>query len=362
MSVATTAWIWIISIALVLGLLAAHLRFTLRNATLSALPLLCGGLLGTLLAMMLEPAGLSTFASGSLRGGLAPLLIGVAGAASVRIRHLFAGIPAALAIPPGPSNIELLAAIDAQGKAMSQWLQRFAAEQQQQNHATLTAALHDVIDDFHQRINGQFRQHLSVLQAFVADTGALLEKHRTQQMETMHHERRSADQIQRSVQEFHALLAQSEGLATLAGQVRQALELLGPRQEALAADLVQMTQDLGHTKDSVAALHAQFDGALDEFVLRSRRDLDGVGKRVGQSSSELQQAMQRAAEQTRTHISDIAGKQQQQMAAMNRELSEALGKPLAAMSKQLTGVQSKLSSELAPMAQQIRRAADLSKR
>jgi DNA repair exonuclease SbcCD ATPase subunit len=196
----------------------------------------------------------------------------------------------------------------------------------------------------------------------VADTGALLEKHRTQQMETMHHERRSADQIQRSVQEFHALLAQSEGLATLAGQVRQALELLGPRQEALAADLVQMTQDLGHTKDSVAALHAQFDGALDEFVLRSRRDLDGVGKRVGQSSSELQQAMQRAAEQTRAHISDIAGKQQQQMAAMNRELSEALGKPLAAMSKQLTGVQSKLSSELAPMAQQIRRAADLSKR
>jgi DNA anti-recombination protein RmuC len=362
MSMATMAWIWIISLALALGLLAVHLRFTLENATLSALPLLCGGVLGPLLALMLDRAEPLVPTSDALRAGLAPLLIGIAGAASVRIRHLVAGIPAALAIPPGPSNTDLLAAIESHGKGLRQSLGRFAAEQQQQNHATLSAALRDVIDDFHQRINGQFRQHLTALQAFVADTGTLLEKHRTQQMETMHHERRSADQISRSVQEFHALLAQSEGLATSAAQVREALELLGPRQEALAAGVVQLTHDLARANDGVAGLHAQLDEALDEFVLRSRHHLDGVGKRVGQSTSELQQALQRAAEQTRAQISDIAGKHQQQMTAMNKELSEALGKPLAAMGKQLTGMQSKLSTDLAPMAQQIRRAADLSKR
>lgn len=394
MSMASTACIWIISLALATGLLAVHVRFTHKNATLSAFPMLCGGVLGALLALMFDHAELLANASVSLRAGLTPLLIGIAGAASVRIRYLVAGIPVALAIPPGPSNTDLLAAIEVQIKEfgldvgdirraqtayekageerscatlsavddMDQSLRRFTAEQQQQNHATLTAALHDVINDFHQRINGQFRQQLTALQEFVADTGTLLQKHRTQHMETMHHERRSADQISRSVQEFHTLLAQSEELATLAAQVRQALELLGPRQAALAADLGHLTHDLARANDSVAGLHTRLDDALDESLLRSRRQVDGAGQRAGQRASELQQAMQRAAEQTRSHISEIAGKHQQHMTAINKELSEALGKPLAAMNKQLAGMQSKLNNDLAPMAQQIRRVADLSKR
>lgn len=342
MSVASTAWIWTVSLALAAALLAVHLRFTLRNATLSAFPLLCGGVLGPLLALMLDHAELPASASVSLRASLTPLLIGLAGAASVRIRYLVAGIPAALAVPPGPSNTDLLAAIALHDKG-------------------LELAVGDI-----RRAQTAWEQagkaQLAALQAFVADTGRLLEKHRMQQMETMHHERRSADQIGRSVQEFHALLAQSEELATLAGQVRQALELLGPRQEALGASLDDLTQDLGRANDGVAGLHSQLDAALAEFALRSRRPPDGMGQRMGQNSGELQQALQRAAEQTRTHISDIAGKHQQQITAMNKELSEALGKQLAAMQKQLAGMQSKLSTDLAPMAQQIRRVADLSKR
>lgn len=333
MSAASTAWIWIIDLVLAAALVAVHLRFTLKNATLSTLPLLCGGVLGALVALMLDHTALR--APVSLNGILTPLLMALAGAASLRIRYLVAGIPAAFVIPASPSNSDLLAAIDTQGKRMALAL----AESQQ-------------------RINGQFKQQLATLQAFVTDTGALLEKHRTQQMEAMHHERRSADAIGRSVQAFHALLAQSAELTSLGTQVRQALELLGPRQEALAADLAALTHDLVRANDGVAALHAQLDAAIDEFVLRSRRQMDGAGQRMGQGTGELQ----RALEQMRAHISDTAGKQQQQTMAMNKELSEALGKPLAAINKQLTGMQSKLTTDLAPMAQQIRRVADQSKR
>ena len=399
-------------LCLAAGLCAAHWRFTQKTADLAALPLLCGGALGALAVIGHDGwSELSAPQLPPLHTVLAPLLVGVAGAASIRLRQLVWGIPAALAIDAGPSNGTLhaliesrsasfhAAAIDAErvrvarhqqlaanidslrrqieaqsrshaerhhallatSASMSQALATFNEQQERQTHATLMAALGGLLADFDQRINGQFQQHLTTLGVSVTSNSAVLEKHRLQQAEMMHHARREADQMTRTTTEFRALVEQSAALAALCQQVQQTLDLLGPRHDALDAGIADLRQSATQASEGVGALHAQSDAALDQFVAHSKRAVEGVGQRVGQHVGELQLALQRSAEQARNHAAELAGKHQQQMSAMNKELSETLAKLLAAMNKQLTGMQSKLATDLAPMAQQIRRVADLSK-
>lgn len=403
-------------LCLAAGLYAAHWRFTQKAADLAALPLLCGGALGTLGALLAVAGheGWSAIAAPQLRIVLAPLLLGVAGAASIRLRQLVWGIPAALSIAPGPSNGALHALIEARSAqfhdaamdaervraarhqqlaadldrlrlqieaqshahaerhhallatsaSMAQTLSSFGErlqQQEQHRHAALMAALDALLADFDQRVNGQFRQHLLTLGDSVSSNSAVLEKHRLQQAEMMHHARREADQMTRTTTEFRALVEQSAALAALCGQVQQALALVGPRQDALDAGIADLRLSAAQASEGIGALHAQSDAALDQFAAQSKRAVDGVGQRVGQNASELQLTLQRSAEQIRNQVAELAGKHQQQMAAMNKELSDTLAKLLAAMNKQLAGMQSKLSTDLAPMAQQIRRVADLSK-
>lgn len=237
----------------------------------------------------------------------------------------------------------------------------FAIEQKQQNHATLVAALSGVIADFNTRINDQFTAHLAELAQLVSHNASLQDKHRAQQGEMMHHARRSADQMSATLEAFRELVTQSSDLARIGEQVAQALALLGPRQQAIEAVLVTLDEELGLANSGIGQLQAHSNDILDELTERIRRTLEGLGQRIGQQAVDLGQAMQRAAEQNRSHTADTAGKSQQQLAAMNKELGEALNKTLAAITKQLAATSTRLSSDIGPMAQQIKRVAEQSR-
>ena len=237
----------------------------------------------------------------------------------------------------------------------------FAIEQRQQNHATLVAALSGVIADFNTRINEQFKAHLAELAQLVGHNASLQDKHRAQQGEMMHHARRSADQISATLEAFRDLVAQTADLARIGEQVAQALALLGPRQQAIEAALATHGEELGLANSGIGQLQARSNDILDELTERTRRTLEGLGQRIGQQAVDLNQAMQRAAEQNRSHVTDTAGKSGQQVAAMNKELGEALNKTLAAITKQLAAASTRLSSDIGPMAQQIKRVAEQSR-
>lgn len=240
-------------------------------------------------------------------------------------------------------------------------LAAFAVEQEQQNRATLMAALSGVIGDFNTRINDQYKAHLAELAQLVSRNASLQDKHRAQQGEMMHHARRSADQMSATLDAFRELVTQSADLARIGEQVTQALALLGPRQQAVEAALATLDEELGLANSGIGQLQAHSNDILEELTQRTRRTLEGLGQRIGQQASDVGLLVQRAAEQNRSHATETAGKSAQQVAAMNKELGEALNKTLATITKQLAATSTRLSSDIGPMAQQIKRVAEQSR-
>jgi hypothetical protein len=206
------------------------------------------------------------------------------------------------------------------------------ARQQQRSLDQLSAALAGVIADFNQRIMGEFDAQLRTLSGVADRTQELYRKQRNEQMEAMHHARRVAERMEQATQDFGKLVADSSTLAALAADVRESLALLGPRQEAIDSGVAQQAQSLQAMADAIADLRAGFDVATEQLLTQSRRAFDSMGQRAAQSNS-----------------------------ALNKELNEALAKAMSGMSKQLTTMSSRLTTDMAPMAQQLKRVTEQSR-
>lgn len=369
MSFATLLTIASLVVALAV-LIGVHRRFTPAAAGLGPYTLLSIGALPLL--FQLGASGVPSTAAGLVS------ILAVLGALSIRVRCTLWGIPARFVPDPGPSNSDLArslatlrqqvdtqalahAALHAEVTTMREALAAFAVEQEHQNRATLMAALTEVIADFNTRINGQFHEHLAQLSDVVGKNVNLQDRHRAQQAEMMHHARRNAEQMSQTTQAFGELVACGAEIAAIGQQIGQSMALLGPRQDAIDSALAAIAQDLAQANEAAAHLQTRAEADLEELTQRHKRAIDALGQRVGQHANDIGMAVQRSSEQTRSQFSDAAGKGQQQVAAMNKELGEALNKGLASLAKQLTAISTKLSSDLGPMAQQIRRVAEQSR-
>ncbi len=227
----------------------------------------------------------------------------------------------------GEFNAAQLAAADTLRSdfiALGQQLRQHSLEQ-------LAAALGDVIADFNQRIVAQFNLQLRTLSDMVAVNLDLHDKQRNEQMETMHHTRRLAEQVERGTQAFRELLADSAALAGIGEQLRQGLEIVGPRQEGLETAAQRQELALQQSAETLAQLRQQLGDFEAQLAAQNKRALDQSGARALQNG------------------------------ALQKEMSDNLNKSLAALGKQLGGVQAKFSADLAPVAQQLRRIAELGK-
>ncbi len=205
-------------------------------------------------------------------------------------------------------------------------------ELRQQSLAQLAAALGDIIADFNQRIVEQFNLQLRTLSDMVAVNLDLHDKQRNEQMETMHHTRRLAEQVERGTQSFRELLADSAALAGIGEQLRQGLEMITPRQEGLETAAQRQELALQQSAEALAALRQQLGDFEAQLAAQGKRALDQSGARAVQNS------------------------------ALQKEMSDSLNKSLAALGKQLAAVQTKLSADMAPLGELQRRVAELAKR
>lgn len=204
-------------------------------------------------------------------------------------------------------------------------------ELRQQSLDQLAGALGDVIADFNQRIVEQFNLQLRTLSDMVAVNLDLHDKQRNEQMETMHHTRRLAEQVERGTQSFRELLADGAALAGIGEQLRQGLEMIAPRQDGLETAAQRQEQAMQQSAETLAALRQQLSDFEAQLAAQGKRALEQSAARAMQNS------------------------------ALQKELGDSLNKSLAALGKQLAAVQTKLSADMAPVAQQVRRIADLSK-
>jgi hypothetical protein len=204
--------------------------------------------------------------------------------------------------------------------------------QQQRSLERLSTALAGVIADFNQRIMGEFDAQLRAFSGMAERSQELYRKQRHEQMEAMHHARRVAERMEQATQEFGKLVADSSTLAALAADVRESLGLLGPRQEAIDSGVAQQAQSVQAMAEVIADLRAGFDVATEQLLTQSRRAFDTMGQRSAQSNS-----------------------------ALNKELNEALGKAMSGINKQLTAMSSRLTTDMAPMAQQLKRVSEQSR-
>ncbi|MFL6658723.1 MAG: hypothetical protein ACJ8GW_11660 [Massilia sp.] len=370
---------------------AAHARFTPKAAELIPLAMFALG-----------GCALTGIGSSALAPGVA--ILAFLGALSLKARATYWGIDARYLPPAGPSitdvmaqlahlhgesaaslrlqatahanqlallrqdmhvhsdvHAEALAEVQTATAAMRDALAAFTLAQQRQQYDALMAALSQVISNFNDRINSQFVARVAELKDVVANNVQLQDRHRAQQGEMMHHARRNADQMSQTTDAFRTLLADSAALAGIGEQVRAALATVGPRQDSIADDVTQLATQLQAADAVLRQLQEENAAILDELQSRTRKTLDGLGQRMGQQATDIGQTVQRSAEQTRSQAADAATKSAQQISAMSKELNEALNKAMTVLTKQLSATSTRLSSDLGPMAQQIRRVAEQSK-
>ena len=185
------------------------------------------------------------------------------------------------------------------------------------NPEQLRTALTTVVADFHQRLQIQCDGQLEALTNLARSSEALLRRQRDEQMESMHHARRIADKMDGATGVFGALVSENSELLALAGQVRDALSLLGKRQGALDNDVLRQAESIEKVGAALGELRSGFQHAADDLLLQIRRSLDALAQRQSQGGS-----------------------------AMQKELNDSLNKAVAGISKQL--------SAIGPMTQQAK--------
>jgi hypothetical protein len=201
--------------------------------------------------------------------------------------------------------------------AIGERLKASELRQEQRNIERLTVTLRDVVGDINQRIVGQLELHLESLASILRSTAQMAEKQRNEQMEAMHHARRLADRMDAATREFGKLVANNVDLLALAGQVRDALSLLGTRQDVLDRDILRQADSLNAMCTAVAELRTGSGQAADELLQQIRRALDAAAQRQAQANL-----------------------------ALHKELGDSLGKAIVSMNKQL--------SSMGPLSQQAK--------
>jgi hypothetical protein len=412
---------------------ASHRRFTQKVADTTPALLAGTGLLASLLAIALAQFGTEQLYGDlfaprwELGAAFLTSAVGLACALSIKGRYALLGIPTALAIDPGPSNRDLLFALDRQFSLLEQDrqtlrqfeertignvsgslrtnLQRLHTEQANrldalresidsgcttqadlasqtsaqverlhavladlvQDHSASTElmgvrtehlrkvldalsekqaahyvamrnGLREVIEDFTARIAARFRDSLEKLDEAVDSALAVQSKHVAQVTEMMHHERRSADQIARAIDAFHKLVERGAALASIADEIQRSAELLGPRQEAIALSLNELT---------VLSSNAQAAN-------------DALSRRITQLRGDLEDCIQHNGEKIRRQLSEDSTKARQQMVSYGKEL-EALNRSSGSQSQLLASLSAKLASDLGTLAQQSKKVLELSK-
>jgi hypothetical protein len=174
--------------------------------------------------------------------------------------------------------------------------------QASRNEQQIAEALRDLIADFNGRIMMQLDASLRQLSAISERHVELAAKSRNEQMEAMHHARRLADKIDSSTATFGQLLADNGALLALAGQVRETLELLGPRQDALDGEILRQSQAVAAMGVALDALRGGFEQAADNLLQQTRRSLDAMAQRQAQGNTALQKELNEALMKAITSI------------------------------------------------------------
>jgi len=178
--------------------------------------------------------------------------------------------------------------------ALQQELAESERRQAQSNQQQIADALRDLIADFNDKIMVQFAAHLSQLSALGERHVELAARHRNEQMEAMHHARRLADRIDSSTETFSKLLVDNGELLALAGQVRETLALLGPRQDALDGEILRQTESVAAVGAALNALRGGFEQAAENLLQQTRRSLDAMAQRQAQGNTALQKDLNEA--------------------------------------------------------------------
>jgi len=165
------------------------------------------------------------------------------------------------------------------------------ARQMQRNSEQLEEILRSVMTDFQERISTALDVHVTRLAELAANTADLTGKHRSEQMEAMHHARRLADRMDGATHDFGKLIADNSAMLALAGQVRETLALLGTRQDASDSDVLRQSESINTLVKAVHELRDGFEQAIEAISQQTRRGLDALAQRQALGNSTLQKEL-----------------------------------------------------------------------
>jgi hypothetical protein len=363
----------VFSLGMVVLAWVSHRRFTQKVADTAPSLLAASGILASLLAV-----ALAQFATAPPDGG--PILqrwdlgvafltsaVGLACALSIKARYALLGIPADLAIDPGPSNGELLSALDRQLSLMElnrQALQHFEqmtignaagslltnVERLRIQQEERLRALHESIDAIgaqQARFAGQTSSQMERSHAALADLAADHMASHEQMTAWAEHLRQAFDAL--SEKQAAHNLAMKSGLrevvedftARITAQLRDSLEKLD---EALAATLAVQSR---HVSQVTEMMHHERRSA-DQIA----RATDGFHKLVERSSAlaSVADEIQRSAE--------LLGPRQEAIALSLNGLTEVVSNSQAAndaISRRLAQLRSDLEDSIQHTGEKIRR-------
>lgn len=246
----------------------------------------------------------------------------------------------------------------------------FLANAAENNSRALIEALEGVIKDFNSKISEQFGENFKQLNIAVGKILEWQERYRAQMQEMIVQQSSAAKNMQTSSERYSALVERAAEFTTISEKLSQLLLGLESQREQIYASISSLGELLAKASDGIPKLESKLLQLTEQmtFGVKSHQDqitrsltegAEAINDTVGDIKRLVLETTQAANEAINNHMTELAGKTNEQIAKLDAALENELQKSISSLATQLTSLSRRFADDYGPLADRLRDALSI---
>lgn len=258
--------------------------------------------------------------------------------------------------------------LDGLRKSQQEFMERMADN----NSKALIQALQEVIRDFNAKINEQFGDNFKQLNAAVEKILVWQENYRQQISEMIERQKQTAQDMGTATERYSELVSKAEKFNAISEQLVKLLEALDVQRNQIEQSLRSLSQLLTTASGSLPQIERKIMELTQQMTYGVKTNQDEMTRTIRETSAALQStigdikklmvdAVQRTNQDFNSHITQIATKTKEQVAALDVALEKELTKAIETLARQLTALSQKFVEDYTPLTDRLRQVLNISR-
>lgn len=259
----------------------------------------------------------------------------------------------------------------------------FAEKQVENNSKALIEALKEVIRDFNTKITEQFGDNFKQLNEAVGKVNEWQELYKLQMTEMIEEQKQTSADMKVASYAFQIIVENSKSFSDVADRLKVTIDTVSLLEEAMRNNLTSLATLIKSAKTGIPTIENKIIELVTEISNGSKSAVELLTTRIIQSTTEMNNSVTRNHELVSVNITELntkmnenihkqsdliyknvnelSTKTQQQVIALDAELSKALKTSLETLGQQLASLSNKFVEDYSPLTDKLRKIVELSK-